>query len=155
MIREVNRKKATWAPLPEKFEAGTPPIADAIALAKAVEFIQEVGFDTIQNHEKNLRNYLVNKLKNIQDLHLYHPDLKESAAGVVSFSIDNVHPHDIAQYLGDKNICVRAGHHCTQILHREVLQIPASLRVSIAVYNSEDDIDKLIAGLIEAIKLYK
>ncbi len=155
MIREVKRDKSTWAPLPEKFEAGTPPIADAIALGEAVKFITELGFDAIMQHEQKLRKYLINKLKEVDGIKIYHPELSEDAVGVLSFSVEGVHPHDLAQYLGDKNICLRAGHHCTQIYHREILEIPASLRVSLAIYNDENDIDKLVNELKEGIQLFK
>lgn len=154
MIKEVSRKSATWADLPEKFEAGTPPIADAIALAEAIEFVKEVGFEKIKSNEQELRIYLVNKLKEINGIRIYHPPLNVEALGIVSFTIDGVHPHDLAQFLGDRKICVRAGHHCTQILHREVLNIPASLRISIGVYNTKSDIDKLIDGLKAGVKYF-
>jgi len=155
MIREVKRASASWAPLPEKFEAGTPPIAEAVALAEAVRFIQNLGFEKIQPHENLLRKYLVEKLMQIPGLKLYHPPLTAKAAGVVSFSVDGIHPHDIAQFLGDNNVCVRAGHHCTQILHREILQIPASVRVSLGVYNTEEDIEKFVSFLKESIKHFR
>jgi len=120
----------------------------------AVDFIQNIGFDFIEKHEADLREYLVTKLKTIDNIKIYHPDLSEKAGAVVSISFDKAHPHDIAQYLGDNNICVRAGHHCTQILHREVFKIPASLRISLGIYNSKEDIDILVPKLKEAIKIY-
>ena len=154
MIKEVNRKDSTWADLPEKFEAGTPPIADAIALGEALNFLSELTFERIENHEQELRATLYNELKKIPRVKIYHPALRNCALGIISFSVNNIHAHDIAQFLGDQNICVRAGHHCTQILHREVLNIPASVRVSLAVYNTDNDIERLIDGLKSAIKYY-
>ncbi|CAG1021425.1 cysteine desulfurase / selenocysteine lyase [Patescibacteria group bacterium] len=154
MISEVTKESATWAELPEKFEAGTPPIADAIALGAAINFINSIGFDEIEKHEQNLRKYLVNKLKQIPQIKIFHPKLNEYAAGVVSFVSLNVHAHDIAQFLGDFNICVRAGHHCTQILHKEVFQVPASVRISLSVYNTEEDINQLIESLKKAIEYF-
>lgn len=154
MINEVKRDRATWANLPEKFEAGTPPIAEAIGLSEAVRFIQELGFEKMRLNEQELRIYLVEKLKSISGIRIYHPPLNIDALGIVSFTIDGIHPHDLAQYLGDRKICVRAGHHCTQILHREVLNIPASVRVSLGVYNTKSDIDKLIEGVNSAMKYY-
>src|SRR5260221_10465013 len=165
MIREVNRNSATWAPLPEKFEAGTPPIAEAIALAEAVKFIIDIGFDAIQKHENELRLYVLEKLIEFDSITIFHPQKNiplsrgvrgvVPASGVISFSINGVHPHDLAQYLGDSGICLRAGHHCTQILHSEFLEVPASLRVSLSVYNSTEDIDKMIEVLKEGIKVFK
>jgi len=155
MITSVNRSEAEWAPLPEKFEAGTPPIADAIALGEAANFLSEVGFEAIKEHEQHLRKYLVENLQQINGIKLYHPSLDSDALGVVSFTVEGIHPHDLAQFLGERNICVRAGHHCTQILHREVFQIPASVRVSLGIYNTEDDINKLIARIKEAKTTFK
>ncbi len=154
MIREVTRTKSTWADIPSKFEAGTPNVSDAYALGVAVDYINSVGFDFIQAHEQELREYLVNKLKTIDNIKIYHPEISEKSGAVISISFENAHPHDIAQYLGEKDICVRAGHHCTQILHREVLKIPASLRISLAIYNTKEDIDKLIIGIKDALKIY-
>lgn len=155
IINEVKRDSATWANLPEKFEAGTPPIAEAIGLSEAVRFIQELGFEKVRLNEQELRIYLVEKLKSISGIRIYHPPLNIDALGIVSFTIDGIHPHDLAQYLGDRKICVRAGHHCTQILHREVLNIPASVRVSLGVYNTKSDIDKLIEGVNSAMKYFR
>jgi len=155
MIREVTKSDATWAELPEKFEAGTPPIAEAVGLHTAASFIQEVGFSIIKQHEQSLRKYLVEKLQIIPEIKIYHPPLNKLAGAVISLSVPGAHPHDLAQYLGESNICTRAGHHCTQILHRDVLQIPASLRVSMGIYNTEEDIDKFILALQAAIKIYK
>jgi cysteine desulfurase / selenocysteine lyase len=156
MIREVQKNKSTWAPVPEKFEAGTPPIAEAIGLAKAVDFLtilnDEAG--SLQVYENELRIYLYSKLKEIEGIKIYHPPINKNAGAVISFTIEKIHPHDIAQFLGDNNICLRAGHHCTQILHRDVLEIPASLRVSLAVYNTKEEIDSLIEKLKEAIGIY-
>lgn len=151
MITEVNRSSASWRDLPEKFEAGTPPISEAIALAEAANFLSELGFEEIKKHEKELRTYLIENLQQIPGIQIYHPDLSQSALGVASFTVEGIHPHDLAQYLGDKNICVRAGHHCVQIYHREVLQIPASLRVSLGIYNTKKDIDAFIKALLEGI----
>jgi len=154
MIRTVTREKTEWAPLPEKFEAGTPPIAEAIALAEGLKFIKDLGFDSIEEHEADLREELIKRFSQIDKVKIYHPTLQTHAIGVVSISVDGIHPHDLAQYLGDKNICLRAGHHCTQILHREVFNISATLRISFGVYNSSQDIGKLIEELENAIKLY-
>ncbi|MEO6729295.1 MAG: aminotransferase class V-fold PLP-dependent enzyme [Candidatus Dojkabacteria bacterium] len=154
MIRTVSREKTDWAPLPEKFEAGTPPIAEAIALAEALNFVKEIGWDILESQEADLREELINELSKIDRVKIYHPTLKTHAIGVVSISVDTIHPHDIAQSLGDKNICLRAGHHCTQILHRDVFNVSSTLRISFGVYNSSQDIGKLIEELKNSIKTY-
>jgi cysteine desulfurase/selenocysteine lyase len=155
MIREVKRDSATWAELPEKFEAGTPPIADAIALGAAADFITSIGFENIQKNESELRKYAFERLKELTGIEIYHPNLETEAGGVISFCLNNIHPHDIAEYIGKKGICIRAGHHCTQVLHREILDISASARISLGIYNAKEDIDKLIDGLKEAVTVYK
>ncbi len=154
MINEVKRDSATWAEIPEKFEAGTPPIAQVIGLAEAANFLKDLRFEEIEKHEQHLRKYLIENLQQIENIKIYHPDLSKKAVGVISFTVEGIHPHDLSQFLGDRNICVRAGHHCTQILHREVLEIPASVRVSLAIYNTEEDIDKLINEIISAKQYY-
>jgi cysteine desulfurase/selenocysteine lyase len=154
MIESVNRDNATWAELPEKFEAGTPPIADAIALGAAVDFINSIGLESIEKHEQDLRMHLISELQKLDDVQIYHPDISEAALGVVSIYSPLVHSHDLADFIGNRNICLRAGHHCTQILHREVFEIPASLRISVGIYNSKDDIDKMIGVLKEALQYY-
>jgi len=154
MINKVERDNATWASLPTKFEAGTPPISEAIALGEAIKFIKRVGFEYIQKHEQGLLKYLLIRLQEISEISIYHP-MDVYASGVVSISIKGVHPHDLAQSLGNNSICVRAGHHCTQILHREILQIPASLRISLAVYNDHEDIDIFIFSLKKIINTFK
>lgn len=154
MIRSVSREETSFAPLPEKFEAGTPPIAETIALGEAINFVKEIGLENINNYESELREELVTKLLEIEGIKIYHPTLQTHAAAVVSISIDGIHPHDLAQYLGDKQICVRAGHHCTQILHRDVFNVSSTLRISLGVYNSSSDIGKLIVELKKAIQTY-
>lgn len=150
MIREVTKDKANWAEAPKKYEAGTPPIAEAIALGEAIKFVSEVGIEKIAEHENKLTALLINELKNL-DLEIYHQD---NGSSVVSFSKKGIHPHDISQFLGENNICVRAGHHCTQILHKEILEIPASVRVSFGIYNDEEDIKIFIEKLKEAISIF-
>lgn len=154
MINVVNKQSATWADLPEKFEAGTPPIAEAVALGTAVEFIESIGFNELIKHEESLRSYLFNKLKEIPEIKIFHPALSQEAVGVISFYIPQIHPHDVASYLGENNVCIRAGHHCTQILHTQVLKVPATCRVSLSIYNSHEDVDRFIEKLKEAVKVF-
>lgn len=154
MISEVTKHYSHWAKSPEKFEAGTPPIADAIALGSAVDFINKLGIEEISTHEQNLRNYAYEKLSKIKGIRLYH-DIHKYGAAVISFTLEGVHPHDAAQFLGESNICVRAGHHCTQILHKEVFEIPASIRVSFSVYNTIEEINLLIEAINKCLMFYK
>lgn len=154
MIQKVTKDQATWAPLPEKFEAGTPPVASAYALAKSVEFIQSIGWNAIIKHENDLRTHAFQKLQEIEEVTLFHPPIDIDAGAILSFSVEGVHAHDIAQYLGEHNIAVRAGHHCTQILHKEVFDVAATTRASFAVYNTKDEIDRLVNKIEEAITVY-
>lgn len=151
MIEEVQIAVTRYAQTPHKFEAGTPAIADVIALQEAVRFINELSFNKIQKHDKTLidlaRNALKKELK--EAITLYGPSHSTS---VISFSIKGIHPHDIASVLDEEDICVRAGHHCTMPLHTR-LGIVASSRLSVSVYNNEQDIEKLVKGLQKAYKL--
>lgn len=152
MIREVTTESTTWSDGPSVFEAGTPHIAGAFGLAAAVDFITLIGFEEIAKHEQELRNYAIYLLKQIPEVTLFHP-IEHIAGGVISFSVKDIHAHDIAQFLGDAEICIRAGHHCAQPLHR-MLGTAATARVSFGVYNSKDDIDRFIVGLKEGIEVY-
>lgn len=154
MISEVSRKSSSWAKSPYKFEAGTPPIADAIALGTAVDFINQIGITDISEYEQELRVYAYEKLTKVDGIKIYH-NINNYSGAVISFTVENVHPHDMAQFLGDSNICVRAGHHCTQILHKEVFEIPASIRASFSIYNTKEEIDLLVDGINNCIKFYK
>lgn len=154
MVRDMTLNKFIWAEIPEKFEAGTPPIAQAVGLSAGISFIQDMGGVTsIRNSEKILAKYANEQLLQIPELTLHRPQLSE-ALGVFSFTIEKIHPHDTAQILADNNICVRAGHHCTHTLHK-YLNLPATTRASISIYNSEEDIDKLCMGIKKAISLLR
>ena len=150
MISHVSREISMWADMPQKFEAGTPPIAEAIGLKTSLKFIENIGWENIMKHEAELSQYLFEKLSQIENITLYSsnnlrlqtPDFRP----LTSFTIENVHPHDIAHILSEHHICVRAGHHCCQPL-MEVLQVPATARVSLGMYNTKEDIDKLIKAL--------
>ena len=146
MIREVTLEKTTFADIPFKFEAGTPDIAGIISLGAAIEYLNTTGIENVQKHENDLLKYCLSELERIKGLKVYGPKSIDKRAGVISFSIDGIHAHDIAQVLGDMNICIRAGHHCAQPLH-DRLGIAATARASFYVYNNEDDINKLIEGL--------
>ena len=134
-----------WKTSPYKFEAGTPPIAEAIGLAEAIKFINNVGIDKIHTHELNLRNYCLNALKDEPGITIFN---KAHDSTIISFNIDGVHPHDTASFLDNHGIAVRAGHHCNQLTMKYLKQ-DATVRASFAVYNSIEDCDILIKAIIE------
>lgn len=146
MIDFVNLYDSTWKELPWKFEAGTPIIAGAIGLGAAIDFLKEVGQDNILKHEQRLANYAMEKMGAIEGLTIFGP---KERAGLVTFNIDDVHPHDTATVLDQQGIAVRAGHHCAQPLMKW-LEVSATARASFYLYNTEEDIDRLAQGLLKA-----
>lgn len=154
MIQEVKEEDSTWAEIPSKFEGGTPNVPGAIGLGKAIEFVGSVGLEKIYAHDQELRNHFLMKIKDIEQLRLYHPE-GLNGAGIFSFSLGNVHPHDIAQILDEANICVRAGHHCTQVLHTNIIENESTTRVSFGMYNELEDIDKFIDGMQRVLEIFK
>ncbi|GAC1327830.1 MAG: cysteine desulfurase [Chloroflexota bacterium] len=149
MIRRVGLRSSTWNDLPWKFEAGTPSVGDAVALAAAVEYLCSVGMDAIGEHDRRLVAYAMSSLQEVDGLHIHGP---EQRGALVAFSIDGVHPHDLASLLDEQGIAVRAGHHCAQPLH-ELLGVPATTRASMYLYNDEPDIDVLVEGLASAKRI--
>jgi len=155
MIAGVSQNKTTFLPAPAGYEAGTPNIAGAISLAAACNYFSELGLNNISAKIAELMAYLIDNLKTVSDLAILGSQEASTHSSIASFFVQGVHPHDIADVLGQNGVAVRAGHHCNQILHREVLQIPASVRVSLHAYNTKKDIDKLIVELNKAITLLK
>ena len=153
MIRQVGQQSSTWADVPQKFEAGTPPVAEVFGLMSALEYISNVGMLEIKKHEQDLITHTHEKLKEFPDLELYGPADSTDRSGVLSFNLREVHPHDVAQVLDENGIAVRAGHHCTQILH-ERLGIAASVRMSFGLYNEEPEIDRLFSALEQVRKFF-
>jgi len=151
MIRQVGQQSSTWADVPQKFEAGTPPVAEVFGLMSALEYISNVGMLEIKKHEQDLTTHTLEKLQEFTDLELYGPADSTDRSGVLSFNLREVHPHDVAQVLDENGIAVRAGHHCTQILH-ERLGIAASVRMSFGLYNEEPEIDRLFSALEQVRK---
>ncbi|AZB44310.1 cysteine desulfurase [Bacillus sp. FJAT-42376] len=145
MIDFVGLYESTWKELPWKFEAGTPIIAGAIGLGAAIDFLEEVGLDNILEHEHRLAAYAMDKMSEIDGITIYGP---KERAGLVTFNIEDVHPHDVATVLDAEGIAVRAGHHCAQPLMKW-LNVSATARASFYLYNTEEDIDQLVAGLIK------
>ena len=150
MIRTVGRDESTWADIPHKFEAGTPNIAGAIALGAAAAFLDEVGFDAIAEHERDLLAYALERLDDLGGVHVYGPTDLDERSGVISFTMGDAHPHDISTILDSKGIAIRAGHHCAQLVMQH-FGISASARASFYLYNSTDDVDRLVEGL-ESVK---
>ena len=154
MIREVFEDRSTWAPLPEKFDAGTPNVADSIALGVAVDYLESLGMHNVRAHEVDVAGYALERLAAVPDVSVYGPRDPSIRTGVVSFNLNGVHPHDAGTVLDEAGIAVRAGHHCCQPLHR-VLDVAATLRASFYIYNSRDEVDALVDALNTARRLYQ
>ncbi|MBL5767174.1 cysteine desulfurase [Heyndrickxia sporothermodurans] len=148
MIDFVDLYDSTWKELPWKFEGGTPIIAGAIGLGAAIDFLEEIGMDNILNHEHALAEYALNKLSTVDGVTIYGPKDATKRAGVLTFNLDDVHPHDVATVLDAEGIAVRAGHHCAQPLMKW-LKVSATARASFYLYNTEEDIDRFVAGLLK------
>lgn len=154
MIKEVSIKKTTFADIPYKFEAGTPDIAGIVSLGAAISYLEAVGMDNVQKHEQRLIAYCLSRMEEIEGITVYGPREIESRSGVISFNLKNIHAHDVAQVLGDMNVCIRSGHHCAMPLHKR-LGIPATARASFYLYNDEEDIDTFVNGLQKVKKIFK
>tara|TARA_Y100000590_G_scaffold48773_1_gene51652 strand:- start:2018 stop:3238 length:1221 start_codon:yes stop_codon:yes gene_type:complete len=151
MISEVEKDKITYAPLPEKYEAGTMPTAEVVAFNESIKFMQSIGIKNIINHEKELTDYALDKLKEINSLNIVgNPKNK---AGVISFTLKGIHPHDISTIVDEEGVAIRAGHHCCQILHRR-FNLSATARASIGIYNTKEDIDILCKALENCRKVF-
>ncbi|MDT0148947.1 MULTISPECIES: cysteine desulfurase [Priestia] len=145
MIDFVNLYESTWKELPWKFEGGTPIIAGAIGLGAAIDFLEEVGLDNIQAHEHKLAQYALDRLSQVDGITIYGP---KERAGVVTFNIEDVHPHDVATVVDADGIAIRAGHHCAQPLMK-YLNVSSTARASFYLYNTEEEVDKLVSSLIK------
>ncbi len=145
MIDFVSKYDATWADLPTKFEAGTPLIAQAIGLGEAIKYLENIGFQAIHNYEKELTAYAFDQLSNIEGLEIFGPP-KERRAGVITFNLTDIHPHDVATAVDTEGVAVRAGHHCAQPLMKWVDQ-SSTARASLYIYNTKEDIDQLVNAL--------
>ena len=152
MIEFVHDDRTTWNVLPHKFEAGTPNAANAVGLAAAVEYLDGIGMDHVLSHERALMSAAQTRLAAIEGLHIYGPPASERS-GVLSFTLGDVHPHDLATILDGEGVCIRAGHHCAQPLMRR-LDVPATARASFYVYNDESDIEALVAGILKAREIF-
>ncbi len=152
MIRSVGDEASSWAELPHKFEAGTAPMAEAVGFAAAVDYVQGVGLDAIERHEHELAAYALGRLAELPWVTTYGPPA-DRRAGIVSFDVDGVHPHDVAQVLDFEGVAIRAGHHCCQPLMRR-LGVTATSRASFYLYTVPEEIDRLVTGLHKARKVF-
>jgi len=153
MISDVTTAGSSWAQLPWKFEAGTPPIAEAVGLGAAADYLANVGLDAVRAHEVELTGHMLDALAQVDGITVYGPRDPEARGGAVSFSLPDIHPHDIAQLVDREGVCVRAGHHCAKPLMR-VLGVGATARASTYLYNSHDDIDTLVRALGNARAMF-
>ena len=153
MIASVDLDGATWNELPYKFEAGTPPIAEAVALGVAVEYLGALGMERVRAHELALTTHLLERLAEIPGLRVVGPPRAEQRGGLASFTIEGMHPHDIAELANREGVCIRAGHHCAQPLMR-CLHVDATARASVGIYNTSAEIDALIDALIAGREVF-
>ena len=151
MIDRVTIEKSTYAEPPQRFEAGTPPIAECIGLGAAVDYVQSIGMDAIRDHEQDLLAYAHQQLASVEGLTLV--GTAPGKSGVVSFTMDCAHPHDISTIVDRKGVAIRAGHHCAQPL-MDFLDLPSTARASVGVYTTRADIDALVEALSTVRKIF-
>jgi cysteine desulfurase/selenocysteine lyase len=152
-VLEVTKDKLKFKEDHEKFEGGTPSMADVAAFSASIDYLNKIGMNNIKNYEEELTKYALSKLNQIENIEIYNNN-PENRLGVIAFNLKNIHSHDIASILDQDNICVRASHHCSMILHKK-LGINGSVRVSFYIYNDKKDVDKLIKGLLKVQKVFK
>ena len=153
MIETVTMTSATWAPAPRRFEAGVPNMAQAVGLGAAVDYLTAIGMDNVFKHEVELTGYLIKGLLEIPELSIVGPNNTEARGGAVSFTVGQIHPHDLGQYVDSQGVAVRTGHHCAWPLTRK-LGVPATTRASLYFYNDESDCDALFDAIIGAQKYF-
>jgi len=154
MIKEVEFEKSSFAEIPRKFEAGTQNVAGVIGFGKAIDYIKKIGIENIEKHEKILKRYALEKLKKIKNIKIYSTEDLDHSTGIISFNIKNLHPHDVAEFLGSKGICVRAGHLCSMTTMKR-LNTKSVVRISFYIYNTKEDIDVLCEELKKMISFFK
>ena len=153
MIRNVEKQSSSWTLPPHKFEAGTPPVAQVSGLKAALEYLEKYGINEIERHDNELTKHAMNQLTKFPDLELYGPNEIKNRTGVISFNLQNVHPHDVAQILDESGIALRAGHHCTQVLHQR-LGVTATVRMSFGIYNDSSEIDRVFSALDKVREIF-
>lgn len=153
MIADVTREGATWAPIPHRFEAGTPPIIEAVGLHAAIDYLDAIGMERVFAHDQELTQIALERLSDVPGVRIHGPKGVEDRGGVISITMEGAHPHDLATILDEEGVAVRAGHHCAKPLMRE-LGVAATARISFYVYNTVDDIDAAVRGLRRAGDLF-
>ncbi len=153
MISSVDFQTATWNELPYKFEAGTPPIAEAVGLGAAVDYLSALGMEQVRAHERALTAYMLDRLAEVPGLRVVGPPEAERRGGLASFTIEGIHPHDVAELADRGGVCIRAGHHCAQPLMR-CLGVGATARASVGVYNEPADVDALVDALLAGREVF-
>ena len=151
MINTVNMDKSTWNEVPWKFEAGTPNIAQVIGLGASIDYLDKIGIENIHQHEQELLHYGLKLLEQNKNVNLYGG--AENRGGVIPFNVKNIHPHDLAKFLDTDGICIRAGHHCAQPIMNK-LEISATARASFYLYNTKEDIEKLVEGIEKTVRIF-
>ena len=153
MITDVGLYESRWAPVPHKFEAGTPPIAQAVGFGAAIDYLEKLGMEAVRRHEIAITEYALDRLSEIPDLRIVGSVDISKRGGTISFELGDIHPHDVATILDQEGVAVRAGHHCAKPLMK-YLEVPATARASFYVYTTEDDIDQLVTGLHRSRELF-
>jgi len=153
MILTVTTEQSTWAEVPTKFEAGTPNIAGVVGFGAALQYLTGVGMDQVRAHEVDLTRYALARLGDVPGVTIYGPPEAEDRGGVVSFSLEDVHPHDVGQILDDHGVAIRAGHHCAQPVMAR-LEVPATARASFYIYNTRDEVDDLVRAVEETNRMF-
>jgi cysteine desulfurase/selenocysteine lyase len=153
MIEFVGDDRSTWNVLPHKFEAGTPNVAGAVGLAAACDYLDGVGMDAVRAHELELLAPMIQKLGAVEGVRIFGPRDLALRSGVVSFNVADIHPHDLSTVLDQDGVCIRAGHHCAQPLMRR-LNVPATARASVYLYNDAGDVDALVSGVRRAKEMF-
>jgi cysteine desulfurase/selenocysteine lyase len=153
MINTVERHHSTWAPVPHKFEAGTPPIAEAVGFGAAVDYLSAVGMDVVASHEREITAYALDRLSEVPDLTVYGPRDITKRGGAVSFSLADIHPHDLATIVDQDGVAIRAGHHCARPLMK-YFGVPATARASFYLYNVPQEVNVLVDALLKARKVF-
>lgn len=154
MIREVHKYETTWNDLPYKFEAGTPNIADVVGFGAAIDYLENIGMDKIREHEIELTKYALEKMSKVKGITIYGTKDISKRGGVISFNFHDVHPHDVAHIIDREGIAIRSGHHCAQVL-MERLDVAATNRASFYIYNTKEEVDKLIQSIEKVAELFK
>jgi cysteine desulfurase/selenocysteine lyase len=155
MILEVFRDRSTWNDVPWKFEAGTPNIAGVIGLGAAIEYLATLDTKALRGHESSVVAYAVQQLSKIPGVCTYGPPIDAERVGVVSFTVDGIHPHDIATVLDQEGVCVRGGHHCAMPLIRDMGLVDGTVRASFAIYNTKEDVNALVRGIEKAKRIFR